>query len=145
MNVINEVADVLLLKRNKALEMHEQYEKEIAKLPKGTVQAHRSVRQTSYQLHYYCNVEKKSKKKYIPVKQLPLVRQQVERRQFLEKTLKESRKDLEVVDRMLRVANKRITQKSIGEPLENTNSHHNQQSTPLTSQQTLNQPKPPIK
>jgi len=114
MNSIDQMAAILLSERNKKIKIHEQYKKEIEKLPKGTLHIHPRVGREIYYHHYYCDIEKENRSKFVPIEQVPSLQKQISRRQSLEKILRESRKDLEIIERMLRIANKRIAQKSIG-------------------------------
>jgi len=115
--VIDQVAAILLLERNEKIEMHDKYEKEIKGLPKGTLHGRPNGRKYVYQHFYYCNVKKVNRTRYIPIEQVSSFQKQIERRQLLERTLRKSRKDLEVIERMLKIANKRIAQRSTHEPL----------------------------
>jgi len=115
MTVIDKVATILLLERNEKLKMRKQYEKELAELPKGTFETQKYGRTERHYIHYYSGDEKRKRTIYIKKEDAPFLQRQYERSKFLAKTLRELRKDLEVIERMLRIANKRITQKGIGE------------------------------
>ena len=118
MSVIVQVAGMLKEEKKNNLKMQEEYNKEIAKLPKGSIVKRNQGHGEYYHLCYYCNETKKSVSKYIGKDEaiVTTMQEQIEERRQLEKSLRNCEKELEAIEKMLKIANK-FQEKTPGENL----------------------------
>lgn len=134
MNTILQITNTLTKERDNNLQLQKQYTDIIAQLPKGTISTRETFYGNCFYLNYYCKASKKPISKYIKDKStIPDLKIQIARRQQLEKGLKDLEKDLEAIEKMLIIANKRIQQESVRGKLKETGENPDA-STVLPSQ-----------
>jgi hypothetical protein len=120
METIVNLAKVIESEKARIISLQEQYSKEISELPKGHIIPNGKY----YHLHVYCAETQKTSTKYVGNgKEVFLLSKQIERRKHLEKQLREIKKELITIDKMLKHANKHIEPK-ITEPTPKSQGNH---------------------
>ena len=115
MDAILQVSDILTKEKEKKLqllkELKEQY-KEVAEVPKGSIAKKKNVSGEYFYLNYYSEKTKKGVLKYLGKDNaaISVMQEQIEKRKNLEKSLNNLGKDLEAIEKMLKIANKRTLQ-----------------------------------
>jgi len=118
MNFINLALQIIqTLEKEKAriLQLQKIYEEEVATLPKGSIVTKTGAYGEYFALVYYCEERKSGRTKYLGKEEdkISALRVQIDRRKYLEKSLRAFAKDLDAIEKMLKPANKRIQQESV--------------------------------
>jgi len=109
---VKEILDYMMIRKEEALQLQKQYEEEISQLPKGNIILRNTGgKKKYYYLNYYCAETKKNLQKYIGNDEsVATMKTQTEKRRALEKSLIELTKELDVIEKMLKPAQKHIEQ-----------------------------------
>ena len=117
MDVIEHVAEELAAEMIKKIELKEESEKKIKGLTRGTVTVRKKKNSEFYSLDYYCELSKKGRTKYITKEQAIILQEEVKKRRNAEETLRNTKKDLIILEAMLKAANRRLNKDSISQML----------------------------
>ena len=101
---------ILVEERHKKAQLKDKYEKEIDELPKGSVNINKlKDGRYYYRRSIYCAETKKTFSEHIGKDKAvgAAEKEKTERRRHLEITVKELKKDIEAIDKMLAISNKR--------------------------------------
>jgi len=106
---MEQIRMLLAKQKEQNSQMQEQYEREIAELPKGNIVTKQRNTCEYYYLHYYCKMNKKATSEYIGTDKsiIPIIEEQIEKRKQLELKVKDLEEDLETIEKMLKLSHKR--------------------------------------
>ena len=144
MNTLEQVIEILTKEKERNLEMQKQHKKAVIGLPRG----HFCIKtRNGVEYAYHASYEDDKKQavfQYIgkDTAIVPIMQKQAETRRQLEKELRELTKDLEAIERMIKIANKRV------EPIQTSNlrkelsgiTEENQIPNDLSAQKNQNAP-----
>jgi len=146
MNFFEKTGAILAEEKKVLLEMRTQLKAKVESLPKGHIVCRKQRDREYYYLDYYCNLKKPVRSKYIGNKdKADTVQKQIDERRQLKIQLKELEEDLITIDKMLKIATKRIdkqtTQESIRGKIDKMDSPNNPNppSQPSANHQAIEQ------
>ena len=115
MDRISHIIQALTEEQTKALQLQDEYEKELATLPKGSIHSKKRNSVDYYYLSWAEEVTGNTVARFLSKDRSSLVglQAQIDRRRYLVKELRQLKADLEIIERMLKPAQKRTQQINI--------------------------------